>query len=61
MSDAWNRIAADDGLIFYQDWASDTMYDNLTGSLQELIGGRISPEDFVATIQDDWATFQASR
>ncbi len=61
LADAWNRIAADDGLIYYQDWASDTMYDNLTGTLQELIGGRTTPEDFVATIQDDWATFQASR
>jgi raffinose/stachyose/melibiose transport system substrate-binding protein len=61
LTDAWNRIAADDGLIYYQDWASDTMYGTLTSSLQELIGGRTTPEDFVATIQDDWATFQASR
>ncbi len=37
------------------------MYDNLSGTLQELIGGRITPEDFVSTIQEDWATFQASR
>ena len=26
-----------------------------TGSLQELIGGRTTPEDFVATVQEDWA------
>ena len=61
VADAWGQIAEDDGLIFYQDWASDTMYDTLTGSLQELIGDRIAPEDFVATVQEDWAAFHADR
>jgi raffinose/stachyose/melibiose transport system substrate-binding protein len=60
-SEVWTRISEDDGLIYYQDWASDTMYDTLTGTLQELIGSRTTPEDFVATIQEDWATFQGSR
>lgn len=58
---AWDRIAADDGLIYYQDWATDTMFGTLTSSLQELIGGRTTPEDFVTTVQDDWAAFQSSR
>jgi raffinose/stachyose/melibiose transport system substrate-binding protein len=58
---AWDRIAADAGLIYYQDWASDTMFDTLTGSLQELVGGRTSPEDFVNAVQDDWAAFHADR
>ena len=58
---AWDRIAADDGLTFFQDWASDTMYDTMTAGLQELIGDRISSEDFVGEIQDDWATFHANR
>ncbi|MFV2063071.1 MAG: ABC transporter substrate-binding protein [Chloroflexota bacterium] len=60
-AEVWNRIAADDGLIFFQDWATDTMFDTLTGRLQELIGDRISPEEFVAEVQDDWASFQADR
>ena len=54
-------IAADDGLIYYQDWATDTMFDTLPASLQELVGGRTTPEDFVSTVQDDWATFQSNR
>lgn len=58
MADAWAAIAADDGLMYYQDWSTDTMYDTLTGSLQELIGGKASPEEFVATVQEDWAEFQ---
>jgi raffinose/stachyose/melibiose transport system substrate-binding protein len=59
--DAWTRIAQDDGLIYYQDWATDTMFDTITKSLQELIGGQKSPEEFVQTVQDDWAKFQDSR
>ena len=58
---AWNKVSADDGLTFYQDWASDTMYDTMTAGLQELIGGRISPEDYVNEVQSDWADFQADR
>ncbi|MFN8518282.1 MAG: extracellular solute-binding protein [Chloroflexota bacterium] len=58
---AWERIATDDGLMYYQDWATDTMFDTLTGSLQELVGNRITPEDFVSTVQDDWTKFTSSR
>ena len=58
LANAWSAIAAADGLMYYQDWSTDTMYDTYTGSLQELIGGRSTPEEFVATVQDDWATFQ---
>jgi raffinose/stachyose/melibiose transport system substrate-binding protein len=58
---AWSRIAADDGLIFFQDWASDTMISTLGESSQELIGGRITPEDFVANVQEDWVAFHADR
>lgn len=56
---AWERLSADDGQIFFQDWASDTMFDTLTSRLQELIGDRISPEDFVAAVQEDWAVFHS--
>jgi raffinose/stachyose/melibiose transport system substrate-binding protein len=61
LTDAWNQIAQDDGLTFYQDWASDTMYNELTSGLQELIGGRTTPENFAASIQDTWATFHSDR
>lgn len=58
---AWQRIADDDGLMFFQDWATDTMFDTLTGTLQELIGDRITPAEFTAEVQADWAEFQANR
>ncbi len=61
LNDAWTRIAEDDGLIYYQDWATDTMFDTPTGSLQELIGGQTTPEQLVETVQADWAEFQSGR
>ena len=57
----WNRIAEDDGLTFFQDWASDTMYDTMAGGLQEIIGGRTTAEDYVNEVQADWAEFHANR
>lgn len=61
LNEAWERIAHDDGLTYFQDWASDTMFDTLTSALQELVGGRTTPEDFVARVQADWTAFHASR
>jgi raffinose/stachyose/melibiose transport system substrate-binding protein len=58
---AWSRIAQDNGLTFYQDWATDTMYDTMSGGLQELIGDRVSPADYVNEVQDDWTEFHANR
>jgi raffinose/stachyose/melibiose transport system substrate-binding protein len=57
----WNRIAEDDGLTFFQDWASDTMYDTMTAGLQEIIGGRTTAEEYVNEVQADWADFHANR
>jgi raffinose/stachyose/melibiose transport system substrate-binding protein len=59
--EGWNRIAEDDGLTFFQDWASDTMYDTMAGGLQELIAGRITAEDYVNEVQADWSDFHANR
>jgi raffinose/stachyose/melibiose transport system substrate-binding protein len=58
---AWDRLIEDDGLMLYQDWATDTMGRTLPETLQELVGGRTTPEDFVATVQEDWEAFHADR
>jgi raffinose/stachyose/melibiose transport system substrate-binding protein len=50
-----------DGVVPYEDWATPTFYDTMTAAIQELMGGRITPEEFVAKIQQDYADFQASR
>jgi raffinose/stachyose/melibiose transport system substrate-binding protein len=61
VAEAWARITADDGLMLYQDWATDTMGETLNDTLQELIADRTTPEDFVATVQEDWEAFHADR
>ena len=37
------------------------MYDTMAGGLQEIIGGRITAEDYVNEVQADWAEFHANR
>jgi raffinose/stachyose/melibiose transport system substrate-binding protein len=50
---------ADDGQVGYLDWATDTMYDTLASSTQELMDGRIDTDEFLGRAQDDWQSFQS--
>jgi raffinose/stachyose/melibiose transport system substrate-binding protein len=64
LSDVVNATAtatADNGVVPYEDWATPTFYDTLTAGIQELMANRISPEEFVSNVQDDYADFQSSR
>jgi raffinose/stachyose/melibiose transport system substrate-binding protein len=54
-------VTASDGVVPYEDWATPTFYDTLTAAIQELMAERITPEEFVAKIQRDYADFQSSR
>jgi raffinose/stachyose/melibiose transport system substrate-binding protein len=59
--DAVATANADNGVVPYEDWATPTFYDTLTASIQELMADRISPEEFAAKVQEDYAAFQSSR
>ncbi len=48
-------------MVPYLDWATPTFYDTVTAAVQELMAQRITPEEFVAKIQEDYADFQSSR
>ncbi|WP_162606006.1 ABC transporter substrate-binding protein [Jiangella aurantiaca] len=54
-------ILADGGNTYSFDWATGTMMASMGGALQELMDGRLTPQEFVTPIQDDWAAFQAER
>jgi raffinose/stachyose/melibiose transport system substrate-binding protein len=54
-------VAAADGIVPYLDWATPTFYDTLTAAIQEVMDSRITPEEFVAKVEEDYADFQASR
>lgn len=46
---AWEAISSNDKVGHYLDWTIP--YDEIVASLQELLGGVISPEDFVAQVE----------
>ncbi|MFW6694326.1 ABC transporter substrate-binding protein [Streptomyces sp. MAR4 CNX-425] len=54
---AWKRLNEDDGLVPYLDYATPTFYDTASAGLQDLIAGKISPEEFAQKLQDDYGPF----
>jgi raffinose/stachyose/melibiose transport system substrate-binding protein len=64
LADVVNAAAtasAANGIVPYLDWATPTFYDTTTAAIQELMGMRITPQQFVANVQKDYADFQSSR
>ena len=49
------------GIVPYEDWATPTFYDTLTAGIQELMGLRITPQQFVVHGETDYSDFQSSR
>lgn len=50
----------DNGILLpYLDYATPTFSETIGAALQELIDGRTSPEDFVITLEEDYAAFIA--
>lgn len=47
---AWEAISSNDKVGHYLDWT--VPYDEIVASLQELLGGVISPEEFVANVEE---------
>jgi raffinose/stachyose/melibiose transport system substrate-binding protein len=58
---AANTANEANGLVPYEDWATPTMYDTMVAAVQELMGQKITPQQFVDKIQKDYAAFQKSR
>jgi raffinose/stachyose/melibiose transport system substrate-binding protein len=59
--DTAGAVTSANGVVPYEDWATPTFYDTLTAAIQELMADRITPEEFVAKVQQDYADFQDSR
>jgi len=57
VSNAFQRVANDDGLLLYTDWASPSMYTTLQNQFQLLLAGRQTPAGMAKAVQDDWAKF----
>ena len=50
----WNKLVEDGGLTLYPDWSSPTMLQTMGQTFQELLAGRIPPEEVVSKTQADW-------
>ena len=53
----WQQIGQADGQVPYLDYSTPTFYDTVTAALQSLIGGKVTPEQFTKTLQDDYTKF----
>jgi len=54
---AQQRLVGEDSFVPYLDWAAPNFYDLLTSNLQVLAAGKMSPEQFVAQAQSEYASF----
>jgi len=54
---AFKRVADDNGLLLYTDWASPSMYTTLQNQYQLLLAGRTSPAGMANAVQSDWSKF----
>jgi raffinose/stachyose/melibiose transport system substrate-binding protein len=59
--DAAQSLSKSNGIVPYEDWATPTFYDTLTAAIQELTANRLTSQEFVAKVQQDYSDFQRSR
>jgi raffinose/stachyose/melibiose transport system substrate-binding protein len=55
----WDELVADGGLTLYPDWSSPTMLQTMGQSFQEMLAGRIPPEEVIERTQEDWDEYHA--
>ena len=53
----WDQLVEDGGLTLYPDWSSPTMLQTMGQTFQELLAGRISPQDVISKTQTDWEAY----
>ncbi|MEV4287969.1 extracellular solute-binding protein [Nonomuraea bangladeshensis] len=57
---AFGTVTEKDGLVPYLDYATPTFADTLGAALQDLLAGKASPQEFLATLEKDYKTFAES-
>jgi raffinose/stachyose/melibiose transport system substrate-binding protein len=57
---AWDALNESDGLVPYLDYSTPSFYDQITASVQQLLAGRESAEQFTAGLQGDYEKFTGS-
>src|SRR4051794_21658835 len=54
---AWKQLNETDGLTPYMDYSTPTFYDDFSGAVQRLLGGKLTPNAFTKSGQQDYAKF----
>jgi raffinose/stachyose/melibiose transport system substrate-binding protein len=61
VSAAWQKLNEVDGIIPYLDYTTPTFYEDISAAIQELVGGKQSPQQFTAGVQKVYDKWAASR
>ncbi len=54
---AWKALNDADGFTPYMDYATPTFYDDFSGAVQRLLAGKVKPDAFTKSVQEDYAKF----
>jgi raffinose/stachyose/melibiose transport system substrate-binding protein len=54
---AWKSLNDAEGLTPYMDYATPTFYDDFSGAVQRLLAGKLKPDAFTKSVQEDYAKF----
>ena len=57
VKEGWDQLVESGGLTLYPDWSSPTMLQTMGQTFQEMLAGRISPQDVISRVQDDWEKY----
>jgi raffinose/stachyose/melibiose transport system substrate-binding protein len=55
------RLRDADAIVPYEDWSTPSFYNTLTQSFQELLGSKVTPQQFLSACEADYSAFQKSR
>ena len=59
VKEGWDKLVKDGGLTLYPDWSSPTMLQTMGQTFQEMLAGRMSPQDVISRTQKDWEEYHS--
>jgi len=57
--EGWQQLVEDGGLTLFPDWSSPTMLQTMGQTFQEMLAGRLTPEEVISRTQADWDEYHA--
>lgn len=58
---SWTAMNTNNAVGYYMDWVTPTMYNTICDSLQELLGSKITPQEFIDKVNTDYTTSLTSK